>query len=142
MDRRDCFVIIVYNIRSSALTFRDFVCRLKLLTLFREFKDFWKRMKLCEMKYSSLICKSYLVVFLTFITGTPILSCSTTDLGIFGVEFVRALIRREIKLCCLFQNTRIRKLEWQRLIRSALLLSTYGTRGPCNDSETMSRCLM
>jgi len=28
--------------------------------------------------------KSYLVLFLTFIIATPILCCTTTDLGIFG----------------------------------------------------------
>ena len=65
---------------NSALTFRDFVPRLQLLTLFRDFR---RIMKMCEMNYFSLFCKSYLVLFLTFIIGTPILFCTTTYLGIF-----------------------------------------------------------
>jgi len=39
-------------------------------------------MKKYEMNYS-LFCKSYLVLILTFITGTPILCWTTTDAGIF-----------------------------------------------------------
>ena len=65
---------------NSALTFRDFVPRLELLTLFRDFR---RSMKMCEMNYFSLFCKSYLVLFFTFIIGTPILCCTTTYLGIF-----------------------------------------------------------
>ena len=42
------------------------------------------------MNYFKLFCKSYLVLFLTFILGTPILCCTTTDLGIFGVVFLEA----------------------------------------------------
>jgi len=38
---------------------------------------------MCEMNYLSLFCKSYLVLFLTFIIGTPILCCTITDLGFF-----------------------------------------------------------
>ena len=79
----------------TVLTFRDFAPRLELLTLFRDFR---RSMKMCEMNYFSLFCKSYLVLFLTFIIGTPILCFTTTDLGmfgtvlgIFGVAFVRAL---------------------------------------------------
>jgi len=55
-----------------------------------------------EMNYFSLFCKSYLVLFLTFIIGIPILCCTVTGLGffgtvlgIFGVEFVRALLCRQ-----------------------------------------------
>ena len=50
---------------------------------------------MCEMNYFSLFCKSYLVLFLTLIIGTPILCSTITDLGIFwflaifGVSFVR-----------------------------------------------------
>jgi len=61
---------------------------------------------MCEINYFSLFCKSYLVLFLTFIIRTPILCSTTTDLRIlgifgtvlriFGVVFVRALILREI----------------------------------------------
>jgi len=40
-------------------------------------------MKMCEMNYFSLFCKLYLVLFLTFIIRTPILCCTTWDLGIF-----------------------------------------------------------
>jgi len=54
---------------NSALTFRDFIPRLELLTLCR---DFQKCVKMYEMKYFSLFCKSHLVLFLTFITGTPV----------------------------------------------------------------------
>ena len=60
--------------------FQRFVPRLEFLTLFR---DFWKRMKMCEMNHFSSFCKSYLVLFLKFIIGTSILCCITTDLGIF-----------------------------------------------------------
>jgi len=35
------------------------------------------------MNYFSLFCKLYLALFLTFIIGTPILCCTTTDLGTF-----------------------------------------------------------
>jgi len=45
-----------------------------------------------EMNYFSLFCKTYLVPFLTFIIGTPILCCTTADLGIFGVAFARGLL--------------------------------------------------
>ena len=38
----------------SALTIRDFVPRLELLSPFR---DFQKSMKMCEMNYFSLFCK-------------------------------------------------------------------------------------
>jgi len=55
-------------------------------------------MKMCEMNYFSFFFKPYWVLFLTFIIGTQILCCTTTDLGIFGtavgifgVGFVRAL---------------------------------------------------
>jgi len=58
-------------------------------------------MKMYDMNYFILFCKSYLILFLTFIIGTPILCCTTTDLGIFrcfgtvlgifGIAFVRAL---------------------------------------------------
>jgi len=65
---------------SSALTVRDFVPRLELLSPFRDFR---KSMKVCEMNYFSLFCKWYLVLFLTCIIRTPILCCTTTDLGIF-----------------------------------------------------------
>jgi len=41
-------------------------------------------MKMCEMNYFSLFDKSYLVLFLTFIIGTPLLCCTITDLGLFG----------------------------------------------------------
>ena len=58
----------------------DFVPRLEL---FSPFRDFWKSMKMCEMNCFSLFCKWYLVLFLTFIIRTPILCCTTTDLGIF-----------------------------------------------------------
>jgi len=54
--------------------------RLELLTLFRDFR---RSMKMCEMNYFSLFCKSYLVLCLTFISGAPVLRCTTTDLGIF-----------------------------------------------------------
>jgi len=40
-------------------------------------------MKMCEMNYFSLVCKSYLVLFLIFIIGTPILCSTIIDLGIF-----------------------------------------------------------
>jgi len=43
---------------ASALTFRDFVPRLQLLTLFRDFR---KSMKMCKMNYFSSFCKWYLV---------------------------------------------------------------------------------
>jgi len=60
-------------------------------------------MKMCEMNYFSLFCKSYLGIFLTFIIGTPILCCTTTDLGIFGavlgIAFVRALLPRTANSC-------------------------------------------
>jgi len=59
-------------------------------------------MKMCEMNYFSSFYKSYLVLFLTFIIGTPILCCTITDscffstfLGIFGVEFVRTVLCRQ-----------------------------------------------
>jgi len=48
-------------------------------------------MRMYKMNNFHLLCKSYLVLFLIFIIGTPILCCTTTDLGIFGVAFVRAL---------------------------------------------------
>ena len=38
---------------------------------------------MCEMNYFSLVCKSYLVLFLIFIIGTPILCSTIIDLGIF-----------------------------------------------------------
>ena len=38
-----------------------------------------------EMNYFSLFCKWCLVLFLTFIIRTPILCCTTTDLGILGI---------------------------------------------------------
>jgi len=41
-------------------------------------------MKMCKMNYFSLLYKLYLVPFLTFIIGTPILCCTITDLGFFG----------------------------------------------------------
>jgi len=72
------FAICLCN---SALTFRDFAPRLELLTIFR---DFQKSMKTSEINYFSLFCKSYSVLFLTFIIGTPILCCTITDLGFFG----------------------------------------------------------
>jgi len=50
----------------SALTFRDFVPGLELFTLLRDFRE---SMKMCKMNYISLFCKSYLVLFLTFITA-------------------------------------------------------------------------
>ena len=54
----------------SALTFRDFVLRLELLAPFWGlFRDFRKSMKMCKMNYFSLFWKSYLVLFLTFITA-------------------------------------------------------------------------
>ena len=88
-----CKLEVLQPSHYSALTFRDFVPRLELLTLFRDFR---RSMKMCEMNYFSLFCKSYLVLFLTFIIGTPILCCAITDLGIFGtvlgifwVSFVR-----------------------------------------------------
>jgi len=65
---------------NSALTFRDFLTRLKRLTLFRDFR---RSMKMCEMNYLILFCKSYLVLFLTFIICTPISCFTTTCLGIF-----------------------------------------------------------
>ena len=91
---------------SSALTFGDFVPRLELLTLFSDFlgilgifRDFRKSTKKRKMNYFSLFCKSYLLIFSTFIM--PLLCCSSTDLGIFytvlvifGVAFVRALQTR------------------------------------------------
>jgi len=40
-------------------------------------------MKMYEMNYFSLFCKSYLVVFLIFISGTMILCWTTTHLRIF-----------------------------------------------------------
>jgi len=58
-------------------------------------------MKMYEMNHFSLFCKSYLIVFSTFIIGATILCCATTYLGIFGtvigifgVAFVRALADR------------------------------------------------
>ena len=47
-----------------ALTFRDFVPRFELLTLFRDFR---KSLKMCKINHFSLFCKSRLVLFLTFI---------------------------------------------------------------------------
>ena len=59
-----------------ALTFRNFVPRLELLALLWDFlgikgflRDFQKSMKMCKMNYFSLFWKSYLVLFLTFITA-------------------------------------------------------------------------
>jgi len=40
---------------------------------------------MCEVNYFSLVCKWYLVLFLTFIIPTPVLCCTTKDLGIFGI---------------------------------------------------------
>jgi len=70
----------LYRKATSAPTFRDFVPRLELLSSFRDFR---KSMKLCEMNYFSLFCKWYFILFLTFIIRTPILCCTTADLGIF-----------------------------------------------------------
>jgi len=39
-------------------------------------------MKMCKMNYFSLFCKSYFVIFLTFIVGTLSLCCTITYLGI------------------------------------------------------------
>jgi len=76
---------------NSALTFRDFVPRLELLTFFRDFRS---SMKMCEIIYFSLFCKSYLVLFFTSIIGTPILCCSTTYSGIFCFrEFCSFIVR-------------------------------------------------
>jgi len=61
---------------------------------------------MCEINYFSLFCKLYLVLFLTFIIGTPILRCTTTYLGIFGtvleifgVSFVRESPARQVRQC-------------------------------------------
>jgi len=40
-------------------------------------------MKMYEMNYFSLYCKLYLVLFLTFTIGTPILCWITTDVRTF-----------------------------------------------------------
>ena len=57
-----------YSVPTSALTFRDFVPRLELLTLFRDFLGiFGKAWKCAKRHYFSLFCKSYLVLFLSFI---------------------------------------------------------------------------
>ena len=68
------------HVVASALTFRDFVPRLELLTHYRDFLgisgilgDFQKSVKMYERNYFSLFCKSYLILFLSFIIGTPIL---------------------------------------------------------------------
>ena len=66
---------------NSSLTFRDFLTRFKRLTLLRDFR---RSMKTCEMNYLIVFFKSYLVLFLTFISGTPISCFTTTYLGIFG----------------------------------------------------------
>jgi len=63
------------------------------------FRDFRRSIKMCEMNYRILFCKSYFVLFLIFIIGTPIFLLHhhifrdflVTVLGIFGVSFVRAL---------------------------------------------------
>jgi len=61
---------------------------------------------MCEMNYFNLFCKSYLVLFLTFIIGTPILCSTITDLGIFvtvlgifGVTFVRESPASQVRQC-------------------------------------------
>ena len=78
------------HVVASALTFRDFVPRLELLTHYRDFLgisgilgDFHKSVKMYERNYFSLFCKSYLILFLSFIIGTPILCWTTSDLWIF-----------------------------------------------------------
>jgi len=48
----------------SALTFKDFVPRLELLTHFRDFR---KSLQMSKMNHLSLFCKSCLVLFLTLI---------------------------------------------------------------------------
>ena len=80
----------------GALTFRIHVHRLELLTLFRDFR---KSMKMCKMNYFSLFCKSYLVLFLTFIMAFRFYAAPPqiqgffgAVLAIFGVAFVRALV--------------------------------------------------
>ena len=89
-DVIDCVIIG----RCSALTFRYFVPRSELLTLF---KDFWKNMKI---NYFSLFCKSYLVLFLTFIMVLRFYAAPPHIQGFFGtvlkifiVAFVRAVAR-------------------------------------------------
>jgi len=59
----------------SALTSRDFVPRLELLTLFR---DFWKGLKMCKMNQISLFCKLCFLLILTICHGALILCCITT----------------------------------------------------------------
>jgi len=64
----------------SALTFRDFVPRLEPLTLFRDMgivKDFPESIKMCKMNYFSLFCKSYLVLFSTFIMALRFYAAAT-----------------------------------------------------------------
>jgi len=77
-------------------------------------------MKMCKINCFSLFCKSYLVLFLKFFIGTPILCCTTTDLGIFmflfgavlgifGLAFVRALVKMclqpEVGMLVIVQGT-------------------------------------
>jgi len=59
-----CCFLLKANILASALTFRDFVSRLELFNLFRDFR---KSLKMCKMNHFSLYCKSCLVLFLTLI---------------------------------------------------------------------------
>jgi len=54
------------SLLTNALTFRDFVPRLELLALFGDLR---KSMKMFKMNYFSSFWKSYLVLFLTFITA-------------------------------------------------------------------------
>jgi len=47
------------------------------------FRDFQKSLRMFEMNYFSCFCKSFLVLFLRIIIGTPILRCTITDLSYF-----------------------------------------------------------
>jgi len=57
------------------------------------FRDFRKSMKMCKINSFSLFCKSYLVLFLTFIMALRFYAAATQMEGFFdGFAFVRALL--------------------------------------------------
>ena len=89
---------ITPSLIGSALTFMDFAPRLECLTLVRDFLSIFGRAWKCVKWTISLFCESFLVLFLTFIIGTPILCCTTTNLGIFEqILLCATLVKMAVK---------------------------------------------
>jgi len=68
---------------TSALTFRGFVLRLKLLTLFRDFQKGLKMSKLMHFRLFVYLADHVWFCFLYTYHVALILCCTTTDFGIF-----------------------------------------------------------